>query len=118
MVSKQNIYSAFAELIYAVVMADGVIKEQEQQAITAIVKNHPIGALIEQYFGASTTSPSVAQSFLHTMETCKAFGNDAEYPFLLHLVEEISKVSEGLEKEMKEGLFYDFVHGFKKRFHL
>ena len=115
--TKEKVYDAFAELIYSVVMADGVIKETEKIAIEHIVKEHPIKKDIQKYFTSQEKNISVAQSFLHTLEVCKEYGADQEYPFLISIVEKISKVSEGLDNE-DDGLLVDFVANFKRRFAL
>ncbi len=112
---KEEVYDAFAELIYTVVMADGIVKEPEKSAIEKIVKNHPIAQLIQRYFDSNQKDVSIAQSFLHAFEVCKENGPDTEYPFLIHLVEEISKVSEGLDGE-EDGLLTEFVRNFKRKF--
>jgi hypothetical protein len=113
--SKERVYDAFAELIYTVVMADGVIKEQEKTAISNIVKDHPIGKDIQRYFDSNFKDISVAQSFLHTLDVCKEFGKDKEYSFLIKIVEEIAKVSEGFDGE-DDGLLVEFVRNFKRKF--
>ena len=115
--SKEEVYDAFAELIYCVVMADGEIKETEQAAIKTIVKNHPIGGAIQKYFDSKNKDISIVQSFLHTLEICKEHGADDEYPFLLAIIEVISKVSEGLD-EGEDGLLAQFILNFKRRFSL
>ncbi len=113
MSTKEKVYDAFAELIYSVVMADGEVTAAEKTAISQIVKQHPIGINIQNYFDSKDKDLSIAQCFIYTLETCKAHGADEEYPFLLTIVEEISKVSEGVDDD---GLFVQFVKNFKKRF--
>jgi hypothetical protein len=113
--SKEKVYDAFAELIYTVVMADGLVKEPEKSAIENIVKDHPIAQNIQRYFDSNMTNNSVAQSFLHALEVCRENGQDSEYPFLIRIVEEISKVSEGLNGD-DDGLLTEFVSNFKRKF--
>ena len=113
--SKEKVYDAFAELIYTVVMADGVIKEQEKTAIANIVRDHPIGKDIQRYFDSNLKDISVAQAFLNTLDVCKTFGQDSEYSFLIHIVEEIAKVSEGLDGD-DDGLLAEFVRNFRRKF--
>lgn len=115
--TKNKVYEAFAELIYSVVMADGEIKEPEKTTITTIAGSHPIAQNIQRYLASNSKDTSIAQSFLHTIDVCKEHGNDPEYPFLLNMIVEISKVSEGIEND-DEGLFGEFVNNFKKRFSL
>ena len=116
MESKKKVYSAFAELIYSVVMADGEIREPEKLAIASIVKEHPIAQDIKRYFDSNIKGISIAQSFIHTLEVCKEHGEDVEYPFLLAIVERISKVSEGIESD-DESILTDFVVNFRRKFY-
>jgi len=115
--TKKKVYDAFAELIYSVVMADGEIKEPERSTISSIAGNHPISADIQRYLESNSKNTSIVQCFLHTVDVCKEHGNDPEYPFLLKIIVEISKVSEGMDNE-DEGLFAEFINNFKKRFSL
>ena len=115
MESKKKVYEAFAELIYAVIMADGEVKEPEKSLITNIVINHPIAADIHAQLESGVKNTSIVQSFLHTLDVCKEHGKDEEYSFLLNILVEISKVSEGVDSE-EGGFFSEFVANFKKRF--
>jgi uncharacterized tellurite resistance protein B-like protein len=115
MVSKKEVYEAFAELIYAVIMADGVVKDPEKALIKAIVVNHPIAQNIQLHLESGVKNTSIVQSFLHTLDVCKNHGQDNEYSFLLNILIEISKVSEGVDSE-EGGFFAEFVDNFKKRF--
>ena len=115
MYSKEKIYDAFAELIYAVVIADGKITQKEEEVISKVIKEHSIKLDIQKYFDSKVKNISVAQSFMNTFEVCKQHGNDSEYPFLLKILEDISQVSEGLNKD-EDNLLSEFVGSFKKRF--
>jgi hypothetical protein len=114
MESKKKVYEAFAELIYAVVMADGEVKGAEKSLITSIVANHPIAVEIQSLLASGVKNTSIVQSFLHTLDMCKEHGQDEEYSFLLNILIEISKVSEGVDNE-DGGFFAEFVANFKKR---
>lgn len=114
MESKKKVYEAFAELIYAVVMADGEVKEPEKSLITDVVANHPIAGEIQKHLDSGLKSTSIVQSFLYTLDVCKEHGADAEYTFLLDILVQISKVSEGVDNE-DGGFFAEFVANFKKR---
>ena len=113
MQSKEDVYAAFAELIYSVVMADGIIKETEMHTINQIVKDHPIGTHIQKLIDSENKEISIVQSFLHTLEVCKSHGKEEEYYALLEMVLEIGKVSEGMDDE---GLLSDFAANFKRKF--
>lgn len=115
MESKKKVYEAFAELIYAVVMADGEVKDPEKSLITNIVSSHPIAADIQNHLASGAKNTSIVQSFLYTLDVCKEHGRDEEYSFLLNILVQISKVSEGVDNE-DGGFFAEFVANFKKRF--
>ena len=115
MESKEKVFEAFAELIYAVIMADGEIKEPEKSLVTNIVINHPISVYIDAHLASGVKNTSIVQSFLHTLDVCKEHGNDIEYSFLLNILIEISKVSEGVDNG-EGGFFSEFVANFKNRF--
>jgi hypothetical protein len=113
--TNEILYDAFAELIYSVLMADGIINQNELNAISQITKTHPIRDFIQKHILSNQKDISISQSFLHTMEVCKSLGNREEYPALLEMVQEIGKVSGKFEED---SLLSDFVANFKQKFSL
>ncbi len=117
MSSKEKVYDAFAELIYAVVIADGRITQKEEEVISKIIKGHSIKLDIKKYFDSKARNISIAQSFMNTFEVCKQHGEDLEYPFLLKILKDIASVSEGLNND-EGNLLAEFIDSFRKRFKL
>ena len=115
--SKEKVYDAFAELIYAVVIADGKISGTEKKVISDVIQGHLIKIDIQKYFDSKITGISIVQSFLNTFEVCKQHGKDSEYPFLLKILEDVSRVSEGLNKD-EDNLLEEFISSFRSRFSL
>ena len=115
MYSKEKVYDAFAELIYAVVIADGKITASEEEVISKVIEGHSIKLDIQKYFDSKSKNISIAQSFMNTFGVCKEHGKDPEYPFLLHIVEDVALVSEGLNKD-EDNLLSEFISSFKLKF--
>jgi uncharacterized tellurite resistance protein B-like protein len=93
--SKEELYNSFAELIYSVAMADGIIDDEELAEIKRLTGNHPLGFKIENLITnlSSEDEVSIVQSYKSTLSLCKNIGKDSEYEFLINVLEQFSKVS-------------------------
>ena len=43
---EEKLYEVFGELLYALAKADGVIKKEEKETLTQLLKNHALGSEI------------------------------------------------------------------------
>jgi hypothetical protein len=112
---KEELYDSFAELIYSVAMADGVIDEEEIAEIKRLTGTHPLGGKIEHLI--TNTQPgeeiSIVQSYKSTLNLCKTIGNDNEYAFLISVLEDFSKVSK--QEDADDDLNEVIISGLKEQ---
>lgn len=100
--SKEQLYDSFAELIFSVAMADGVIDEEEIAEIKRLTGNHPLGQKIETLIKESTKEDdeiSIVQTYKATLSLCKSIGPDSEYEFLIGVLEDFSKISKTADSD-------------------
>ncbi|MFK7947499.1 MAG: TerB family tellurite resistance protein [Saprospiraceae bacterium] len=102
MVGKVELYDAFGELMYAVAKADGLIQNEEIQALNKLVESHPWAKEIVWSFNYEQgKGKSVEEAYEKALYTCQQYGPSPEYPELLSLLTEIAAASEGVSNEEK-----------------
>lgn len=102
MIGKVELYDAFGELMYAVAKADGLIQNEEVQALNELVANHPWAKeIIWSFKYEQGKGKSVEEAYEKALYTCQQYGPSPEYPELLNLLTEIAAASEGVSDDEK-----------------
>lgn len=102
MIGKVELYDAFGELMYAVAKADGLIQNEELQALNNLVENHPWAKEIVWSFNYEKgKGKSVEEAYDKALYTCQQYGPSPEYPELLSLLNDIAAASKGVSHEEK-----------------
>ena len=115
MVSREKLYDAFGELIYAIANCDGIIQDEELKALEERLENYPGAREIKWSFDyEKSRKHSVEESYDKAIDICKENGPDAEYVFLLDVLEEVSR-SNGIEEKQRE-IISRFQHDLRTRF--
>ena len=103
MVSREQLYDAFGELIYAVALADGVIQKEEVTALTEILRGHPWAAEIKWSFNYEKIKGNpLDDTYKKALVTCQDNGPDKEYKFLLEVLETVAHASKGIDDGEKK----------------
>lgn len=98
--SKERLYDALGELIYAVAKADGLVQESETQKLEEILQHHPWASQIHWSFHyEQNRENALEQAYAKALDTCKEYGPSEEYEFLFDVLYEIAKASNGLNTE-------------------
>jgi hypothetical protein len=112
---KEQLYQSFAELIYAVAMADGIVVAEERKAIKQIAGDHPMISFIDNLFDArDKPSISIVSAYYKVRQYIKENKPDPEFSFLVQVLEALSKLSEGVADE-EENLVEEFVLDLKEK---
>lgn len=118
MKNTEKLIEAFGELIYVVAMADGAIQKEELEVIEAKLANHKWGEDIKWSFDYEVKKDrSIEDLYKKVITYCEMHGPDAEYQFLLNVVEEVAKASKGVEEseqEVMDGFVHDLTEKFRK----
>jgi uncharacterized tellurite resistance protein B-like protein len=97
--SKEKLYDALGELIYAVAKADGLVQESEASKLQEILQNHPWAQQIQWSFNyEKNRDTSLEESYTKALETCKDYGPSEEYEHLFDILYQIAKASDGLDR--------------------
>ena len=96
--SKERLYDALGELIYAVAMADGLVQAEEIERLQQVLLAHPWSREIKWSFDfENSREQSVEEAFSKAIETCKEYGPSTEYAFLFEVLQAIAAASHGTD---------------------
>ncbi|MBN4072622.1 TerB family tellurite resistance protein [Crocinitomix catalasitica] len=98
MQDKEKLYDAFGELIYAVAMADGIIQDEEIDALNEILNNHPWASNINWSFNYEVKAGiEVDQVYKKVINFCQDYGPTEEYAEMLDVITKIAEASDGVD---------------------
>ncbi len=116
MKNTEKLIEAFGELIYVVAIADGGIQKEELEVIENKLATHKWGEDIKWSFDYEVKkNNSIEDLYKKVITYCEMHGPDAEYQFLLNVVEEVAAASNGVDKEEKE-VMDGFVNDLTEKF--
>ena len=97
MENKEQFYTVFGELLYWTAIADGVIQKEELAVIEQKIANHPYGKTIQRAFDVKhPKKESIDSLYQKVMAFCEAYGPNREYKFLVEVLEDVAKASDGI----------------------
>ncbi len=98
--SKERLYDALGELIYAVAKADGLVQDEEASRLQEILQQHPWASEVQWSFDyENKRATTLEEAYQKAIDTCKAYGPTEEYEYLFDILYEIAKASEGVNLE-------------------
>ncbi len=98
--SKEKLYDALGELIYAVAKADGLVQAEETAKLDEILQKHPWSREVQWSFDYEKKhETSLEEAYAKALNTCKDYGPAEEYEYLFEILYEIAKASNGLNVE-------------------
>ena len=96
-----KVYDAFARMIYAIIIADGVIDSNERRIIENHVKGKEVEEFLESYI-SSKEEYLIIESYQNLINACREFGFTEEYSELINILNQIKKVSEVIDEDDAE----------------
>ena len=116
MKDTDKLIEAFGELIYVVAMADGSIQKDELAVIEQKLATHKWGEDIKWSFDYEVKKKnSIEDLYKKVITYCEMHGPDSEYQFLMEVVEDVAKASDGIDKSEK-AVMDDFVTDLTNKF--
>lgn len=116
MATKEKLYNAFGELIYAIARADGAVQDVEEEALIKVLNNHPWSKEIKWSFDYEACKENcVSDAYDKAMNIFKEHGPDPEYKFMLEVMTEVAEAFHGIVPEEKE-LIDRFKRDLKQKF--
>jgi uncharacterized tellurite resistance protein B-like protein len=94
MVTKEKLYEAFGELIYAVAKADGVVQGEEVATLEHIVRNHSWAKdIVWSFKYEAQKNNSVEYVYAKAMDIFKEHGPSPEYENLISILKAVAEAS-------------------------
>ncbi|ANQ49896.1 TerB family tellurite resistance protein [Flammeovirga sp. MY04] len=116
MSDKEKLYEILGELLFVVAKADGVIQDEERQAIDQYIENHPYGEDIKWSFNyeAKKNTP-MEEVYNKVLDYCKHYGPTAEYGEFVNAMKVVAEASDGIDENEAE-VMDSFSKELLKRF--
>jgi uncharacterized tellurite resistance protein B-like protein len=116
MATKEKLYEAFGELLYAVSKADGTVQPEEKKTVEGILKSHPFGSDILWSFNyEANKTHSFKEAYSKAMDIFKEHGPFEEYGKFAEILTEVAKAFEGISSE-ESVLIQNFKNDLTKTF--
>ncbi len=96
-----KVYDAFARMIYAIIIADGVIDSDEKSVIEQKVKGKEIEAYLNDYI-KNREEFLIIESYQNLINECREFGYSEEYNDLIDILNQIKTVSAIIDEDDAE----------------
>jgi len=98
-VSKEELYDAFGELLYAVATIDGEVQLEEAKKIEELLTGHEGAAdMMWSFEYEFEHQKTVAESCNKALAICQLYGACPDYPFLINALKQVALVSKGIEE--------------------
>ena len=116
MTDKEKIYETLGELLFAVAMADGVIQEEEKEALNNLLANHKWASEIKWSFDyEANKSSSVEEVYEKVISFCHGYGPAPEYLEFIEAMKTIAEAADGLD-EREDDIVNSFSRDLISRF--
>ena len=116
MSTEERLYDAFGELIYILAIADGVIQHQEVKKLEEIIASHPFKENIKWSFKYEVkANNNLEDLYKKVIDTCQEYGPTDDYKFLILIMEEVAKASDGMIGK-ESNVIFKFTEDLTERF--
>ncbi len=117
MVTREKLYEAFGELIYAVAKADGIVQGEEIAALEYILRNHSWAKdIVWSFHYENQKDNTVEYVYNKALDIFKEHGPSNEYEHLLSILQAVAEASQGTsatEKGIINLFQQDLINKFK-----
>lgn len=114
--NKEQLYEAFGELIYAVAKADGLVQDEEVQALQDILQQHAWAQEVEWSFNYEVKNQKdINDAYERALDTFREYGPTPEYEYLIEILEKVAQASDGIDSK-EEKIIQGFQDDLKDRF--
>ncbi len=118
MKNEEKLYDVLGELLYGVAKADGVIQEEEKDALKNLLHNHPYGTDIMWSFEYEEKKDSTVDDIYNkVINYCHGYGPSPIYIEFIDNMKVIAEAANGIqdkESEMIQSFSKDLLERFQK----
>ena len=116
MTDKEQLYETLVELLFTVAKADGVIQDEEKEALNKLLVNHSSEKEIKWSFNYEVNKDSsVEDTYKKVIDFCKNYGPAPEYVEFIASMKTITNATNGIDKD-ESTIIYSFSNDLITRF--
>jgi hypothetical protein len=118
MTKEEKLYEVLGELLYAIAKADGVIQNEEKEALTNLLKNHPNSSgILWSFEYEESKETSIDEIYQKVINYCHGYGPSPIYNEFIEAMNVLAEASDGVhvkETEIIESFSKDLLDRFRK----
>ena len=118
MSKKEELYETLGELLFVIAKSDGVIQEEEQNALTKILEKHSWASEIKWSFQyESSKNSTVEEVYNKVINACHSYGPTPEYEEFIEAMKLVADASDGIdenESKIINSFSADLIARFQK----
>jgi len=118
MTEKEKLYETLGELLFVAAKADGIIQEEEKEALHQLLEDHSYGKEIKWSFNyTANKNPSIEETYKKVIDFCKNYGPAPEYKEFISAMKTIAEASNGIdvsESKIINSFSRDLIERFQK----
>ena len=118
MSKKEELYETLGELLFVIAKSDGVIQEEEQDALTKILEKHSWASEIKWSFQyESSKNSTVEEVYNKVINACHSYGPTPEYEEFIEAMKLVADASDGIdenESKIINSFSADLIARFQK----
>ncbi|MFK7756324.1 MAG: TerB family tellurite resistance protein [Flavobacteriales bacterium] len=100
MTKKEKLYETLGELLFAIAKADGIIQNEEKQALNELLKRHRWASEIKWSFDyEESKNSSIEETYKKVINYCHSYGPAPEYKEFIDAMNFIAKSSAHVDKD-------------------
>lgn len=116
MTEQEKLYETLGELLYVVAKADGVIQEEEKQAMQNLLQSHPWAEQINWSFDYEVSKGKSVEEIYHkVISFCKHYGPAPQYNEFIEAINIVAEAVNGRD-ESEEKIIKSFSADLIKKF--
>ncbi len=116
MTEQEKLYETLGELLYAIAKADGVIQQEEKDAMKDLLKEHPWAEQINWSFEyEASKEKSVDEVYNKVISYCKHYGPAPQYDEFIKAMEIVAEAAGGRD-ESENNIIESFSADLIKKF--
>lgn len=114
--NKEKLYETLGELIYVIAQADGIIQDDELEALEDILSTHPWASTIRWSFNYEMAkNKDVDDLYQKVINSCHSFGPTPEFDEFIELMNVVASASAGIDAH-EEKVISSFSKDLIERF--
>lgn len=99
MSKKEELYETLGELLFVIAKADGVIQEEEKDALAKLLERHSWASEIKWSFQyESSKNSTVEEVYNKVINACHSYGPTPEYEEFIEAMKLVANASDGIDE--------------------